>query len=147
MGMFRPAAGGTHQRISFQQSEGNEIPLPPVVLPSVLAGELCEAYALGLMPANRVQSLAAAAVTDGCEHPELRALASLGAHGAQTQNCSRDLQTLYNVEHRNFPDAYVVDLPLYATKAKPPRVVTTRFTNRSDMFIASWSFGEGGRPL
>lgn len=59
--------------------------------PSHLAKYLLDAWAWGRMPATEVQRVAFHAVADGVDHIEVRKLASIGASGAQPNNCHRDL--------------------------------------------------------
>ena len=59
--------------------------------PSKLAAELLQKWAWGTMSAPAVQSLAAAALADGLDHPEVQRLASIGASGKFPGNMHRDL--------------------------------------------------------
>ena len=89
VGSWAARRGGIHQQLSAVALSGIE---PPVALPrppSVLGSRLSELNAWGLLPASRLQELAAGAIADGSDHPELKALAAIGAHGDQPQNCAR----------------------------------------------------------
>eukprot|EP00971_Amphidinium_carterae_P090233 1786261-Amphidinium_carterae.2 len=59
---------------------------------SALAHYLIKEWSWGRIPATTVQRVALLAVQDGCEHDQLRRLASLGTSGANPGNIARDLQ-------------------------------------------------------
>jgi hypothetical protein len=73
-----------------------------------------EQWAWGEISAPQVQQMAKAAITDGCQHPELLKLASLGSSGLCTGNCHRDLQRHLKVADK-MPQAIAMTLPLQRT--------------------------------
>ena len=123
IGQWAAVRGGVHQRLDAVAVSGLERPSAAPRPPSTLASRLSELNAWALCSAERVQDLASSAISDGSDHPELRALAALGAHGAHSQTCSRDLRTLYKPTHPNLPEPFVIAMPIFDAKAKPPRVV------------------------
>lgn len=88
---------------------------------SALGTKLLELWGLGNLSAVQVQQLAHCALLDGSRHPELQNLASLGAVGTATGNCSRDLKRFILQESKLWiPPAYVVRVPCRDPKARMP---------------------------
>ena len=88
---------------------------------SALAALLAEQQALGFLPAVLLQKIAAAAVQDGCEHPEVVEMSRLGACGEVPGNISRDLFKLHRLADRRLPMPLEVEVPYWDCKAKPPQ--------------------------
>ena len=91
-----------------------EAPASVKCMRSALATLLMEQWAWGEISAPQVQQMAKAAITDGCQHPELLKLASLGSSGLCTGNCHRDLQRHLKVADK-MPQAIAMTLPLQRT--------------------------------
>ena len=72
------------------------------------------AMCLGEISAPQVQQMAKAAITDGCQHPELLKLASLGSSGLCTGHCHLELQRHLKVADK-MPQAIAMTLPLQRT--------------------------------
>ena len=81
--------GGTHQRLANAAHIGLVEP-PPANKESMLALTLVELVSYGLLQIPWIQQIAQDAVADGLDHPELVKLSSLGNHGQQPGNLSRD---------------------------------------------------------
>ena len=81
----RMTYGGPKQQLQqLKEAEGPQAP-------SSLAAELLEKWSWGSMSAPLVQTLAAAAKKDGLDHPQIHALAGIGASGKFPGNMHRDL--------------------------------------------------------
>lgn len=61
------------------------------IQPSALADHLISQWGWGHMSATSIQKIAAAAVSDGLQHPEVQRLAALGSHGRYPNHAHRDL--------------------------------------------------------
>ena len=86
---------------------------------SELARYLEEMFAFGLMSAMMVQVIAAKAVSDHENSPEdLKALASLGAHGTHRSNCHRDLIHLLQNQIDIVPSPMPVNIPMKNLKKR-----------------------------
>ena len=68
---------------------------------SALATVLLEQWAWGEIATPQVQRLVQATATDGCQHPELLRLATLGSNGAGPGKCHRDLQRYVQTVRQN----------------------------------------------
>lgn len=123
LGTWAESHGGSHQRLRAAGIVGRAPPSQPKRPDSSLAARLVELNSWGLMSASEVQDLAMSAQQDGCDHPEVLALARIGASGDHPQNCSRDLAALYKLDQLHIPEPYVMKLPLYDPKGNPPSVV------------------------
>jgi hypothetical protein len=73
---------------------------------------LMNKWAWGTLSAPAVQELAQAAVFSGCDRPDVKELADLGARGEQAGNIHRDLLRLY-VKGTASPTAYVAQVPMH----------------------------------
>lgn len=115
---------GFQQRLALQRlaDSAREVGEPEVVA-SALASKLLELWGTGALSAVVVQSIAACAVLDGCQHPEVAQLASCGAWGSITGNINRDLKrTVLKAEELWVPEPYVIKVPCRDPKAFDPRV-------------------------
>ena len=90
---------------------------------SALAALLAEQQALGFIPAVLLQRIAAAAVQDGCQHPEVIEMSRLGACGEVASSISRDVFRMHQLARRRLPTPFVFEVPLWDYKAKPPQTV------------------------
>lgn len=89
MGKRAASGGGSRQvaaRARLQESRGSGSDAR-----GHLAYELLQMRAWGHIPSTVVRSLAAAAVADGVQCPQLKALSELGASGNYSGNVDRDL--------------------------------------------------------
>ena len=84
--------GGTHQRLARALELGiiSEAEVRTIGS-SAIAMTLVEIQSYGILQVTWVQQLAQDALDDGIENPELRKIASMGAHGQYQGNLARDL--------------------------------------------------------
>ena len=90
---------------------GGWLPQQPVdaSAPSRLAGKLVDLWAWGSISPPVLQQIAAAALTDGLDHPTIVRMANLGTGGLHTKNIRRDLlRMLLPAQH---PESLKVRLP------------------------------------
>ena len=82
--------GGHNQQLAQLQAEKEETPQGK----SKLAAQLMGSWSWGIMSAPLIQALAAAAVHDGLEHPQVAKIAKVGSSGKFPGNMQRDLMAI-----------------------------------------------------
>ena len=83
---------------------------------SHLVEAILQMWAWGYVSAPSVQTIMAAAVKDGLEHPSVIGLAKIGASGRHPQNCHRDLQRNF-LQESKIPRAVSTEVPALDTRA------------------------------
>ena len=147
--------GGYKQRLAQakrqqQQQQQDQVPEQPEH--SHLARVLLEKWAWGNLSTPEVQALAHAAVHDGLSHPQIRALAGLGAHGKYPANMHRDLLRAVGAGSALVSSAMDFTLSLQASRSTwvptlvdiilPHRLFSKMFHQRPGAFKASVLGGE-----
>lgn len=110
MSCMNPASRGGHRQkraraTAVEPEPVNDLPFAP------LATGLVIRWAEGQLSAVDVQELAHLAVLSGASDPEVKWLASMGAHGKNSSHCSRALYAKY-CRDMDLPERYRVKVPL-----------------------------------
>ena len=111
--LMAPPRGGHRQKRArqFEEEADYEVAAAPRTGHSPLATGLLIRWAEGQLSAVDVQEIADLSVQSGCDDPEVKWLASIGAHGHNTSHCSRALYRKY-YKDVDLPTAYKITVPL-----------------------------------